>query len=338
MPANTCCARTPPSLNGAGQQAIVEARDRSGKRVTEAFMVRYHPQWRRIRELVRAGRIGTVGAIQSAFLFTMLDPKNVRNRADIGGGALYDVGCYPIVTARYVFGAEPERAIALIDRDPVFGVDRLSSGLLGFPGGGQLAFSSALQLANYQRVAILGTQGRIEVEVPFTPQKDHACRIAIASAKNPGGALVFEDFAPVDQYALQCDLSVAVFRGEAAQEFPIEDAIANMRVIDALYRSAGLGPLGIPVGQQRRVQPARHGSHAAPSASPPGATGLAATPRRRVHRGAVAAPRWRRPRRGNCERKNCVRARMPCHPRCGPCSSAAPPSKPTARRPWPSRH
>jgi len=232
----------PIALNAAEAQAIVAARDRSGRRVVEAFMVRCHPQWHRVRELVRQGRIGSVGAIQSAFLFTMLDPNNVRNRADIGGGALYDVGCYPIVTARYVFGAEPERAVALIDRDPAFGVDRLSSGLLAFPGGRQLAFSSALQLAGYQRVVILGSQGRIEVGVPFTPQKDHGCRIVIDSGKSAdGSSAVTEDFAPVDQYALQCELAAAAFRGEAAQEFPIEDAIANMRVIDALYRSAVSG-------------------------------------------------------------------------------------------------
>ena len=107
----------PLGLNAPETQAIVDARDRSQKRVIEAFMVRHHPQWDRVRALVRAGRIGTVRSIQSAFLFTVLDPHNVRNQAELGGGALYDVGCYPLVAARYVFGAEPVRVIALIDRD-----------------------------------------------------------------------------------------------------------------------------------------------------------------------------------------------------------------------------
>ena len=232
----------PIALNAAEAQAVVAARDRGGRRVIEAFMVRFHPQWHRVRALVHAGRIGSVRTIQSAFVFTVLDPSNVRNRPDIGGGALYDVGCYPIVTARYVFGAEPDRAIALIDRDPQFGVDRVTSGMLGFPGGGQLLFSSALQLAPYQRVVILGSEGRIEVLVPFTPQKDHACRLIIDSATSlDGSSAEFEDFAPVDQYSVQCDLAATVFRNEAAQEFPIEDAVANMRVIDALYRSAVSG-------------------------------------------------------------------------------------------------
>jgi predicted dehydrogenase len=232
----------PIGLDAREAAAIVAARERSGKRVVEAFMVRFHPQWHRVRELVRSGRIGAVGAIQSAFLFTVLDPNNVRNRPEIGGGSLYDVGCYPIVTARYVFGAEPERAMALIDRDPVLGVDRLTGGMLAFPGGRQLVFNSALQLSAFQRVVILGSAGRIEIPVPFTPQKDHACRIIIdTGASLDGSSAVFEDFAPVDQYLLQCEHAAAIFREEAPQEFPIEDAIANMRVIDALYRSGTSG-------------------------------------------------------------------------------------------------
>ena len=228
----------PIALNAAEAQAIVRARDLSGKRVIEAFMVRFHPQWHRIRALVREGRIGTVRTLQSAFTFPVAGAGNVRNRLECGGGALYDVGCYPIVAARYVFGADAERAIALIDRDPESGVDRVTSGLVAFPGGGQLVFTSALQLALYQRVVVLGTHGRIEVPVPFTPAKEHACRIVIDSgASLDGSSAAFEDFSPVDQYELQCDLASATFRGDASQEFPIEDAISNMRVIDALYRS-----------------------------------------------------------------------------------------------------
>jgi predicted dehydrogenase len=230
----------PIALHAKDADAIVAARDRTGMCVIEAFMVRCHPQWQRVRSLVRSGRIGTVRSIQSAFVFTVLDPDNVRNRADIGGGALYDVGCYPIVTARYLFEAEPERAIALVDRDPRLQVDRLTSGMLAFPNGRHLTFVSSLQAAPYQRVVVLGSEGRIELAVPFTPQKDHACRIIIDSGKSlEGSSAVVEDIAALDQYAAQCDLAVGVFRREVEQEFPIEDAIANMRVIDALYRSAG---------------------------------------------------------------------------------------------------
>jgi predicted dehydrogenase len=237
----------PIALHAADAAAIVAARDRTGKRVIEAFMVRCHPQWDRLRSLVRSGRIGTVRAIQSAFVFTVMDPKNVRNRSDIGGGALYDVGCYPIVTARYLFESEPERAIALVDRDPGMGIDRLTSGMLAFPNGRHVTFLSSLQLAPYQRVVVLGTEGRIEVAVPFTPNKDHACRITIDSGKAlDGSSAQFEEFAAIDQYGAQCDLAVAAFRGEIEQEFPIEDAIANMRTIDALYRSAASDRWEVP--------------------------------------------------------------------------------------------
>src|SRR5579863_2551461 len=190
----------PLGINAPETQAIVEARDRSQKRVIEAFMVRHHPQWHRVRALVRAGRIGTVRSIQAAFLFTVLDPNNVRNQAMLGGGALYDVGCYPLVAARYVFGAEPLRVVALLDRDAEAGVDTLTSGLLEFPGGGQLVFSSAFRAAAYQRVTILGSGGRIDMPVPFTPAKDFACRITIDSGKSlDGTSAEFEDFPAVDQ-------------------------------------------------------------------------------------------------------------------------------------------
>ena len=229
----------PIALNATEAAAIVAARDRTGRTVIEAFMVRYHPQWHRIRALLKAGRIGELRLIQSSFLFRMLDPNNVRNQLAVGGGALYDVGCYPIVTARYAYEAEPERVIALIDRDPALEVDRLTSGILAFPLGRQLVFSSSLQLASHQRVTLFGAEGRIEVMVPFTPREHLRCRIVIDSgAQQDGSSAEVEELDPADQYALQCDSAARVFRGEHAQEFPIEDAIANMRVIDALYHSA----------------------------------------------------------------------------------------------------
>jgi len=232
----------PIALNAEEATLLIAARDRTGRQVMEAFMVRCHPQWQRVRELVWCGRIGIVRAIQSAFTFTVLDPKNVRNQAAIGGGALYDVGCYPLVTARYIFGCEPERVIAATNRDPELGVDRVTSGMLLFPEGQQVIFTSALQLAPYQRVVILGSTGRIEVRVPFTPNKDHACTILIdTGASLDGSSQVVEQFDAVDQYALQSDLAARVFLGEEPQPFPIEDAISGMRVIDALYRSAETG-------------------------------------------------------------------------------------------------
>jgi predicted dehydrogenase len=232
----------PIALNAPEAEALIEARDRSGRQLIEAFMVRHHPQWHRARALLRDGAIGTAAAIQASFVFKVTDPANVRNQPDIGGGALYDVGCYTLLAGRYFFEAEPERVIALIDRDPALGVDRLTSGVLGFPGGRQLVFTCALQLAPHQRVTILGSDGRLELAIPFTPGNNIGGRLIIDSGKAlDGSSARIEDLPPADQFALQCDNAVAVFRGETTPEFPIEDAIATMRVIDALYRSGRSG-------------------------------------------------------------------------------------------------
>src|SRR5262249_9230590 len=100
--------------------------------VAEAFMVRHHPQWQEACRRVASGALGQVQAIQVSSSYFNADPKDVRNQAEIGGGALLDIGCYPVVVARYIFGAEPERAIALIDRDPKFRTDRLTTGIVDF--------------------------------------------------------------------------------------------------------------------------------------------------------------------------------------------------------------
>ena len=161
----------PIGLDANEARSLMEARERAGKLVAEAFMVRYHPQWRRARELVGAGAIGAVGAIQTFFSYRLLDPENVRNRPP-GGGGLYDIGCYAIVTARYIFGAEPTRVVATLDRDPKFLTDRLVSAILEFPGGRHLTFSAATQLSGHQRVTIVGDAGRIEVAIPFNAPPD----------------------------------------------------------------------------------------------------------------------------------------------------------------------
>ena len=156
----------PIGLDAKEAQALIEARERAGKLVAEAFMVRFHPQWRRTRELVGSGAIGRVSAIQTFFSYHLLDPANVRNRPP-GGGGLYDIGCYAILTARYVFAAEPVRVVATLDRDPNFRTDRLVSAIVEFPGGRHLTFSAATQLSGHQRVTIGGDAGRIEVAIPF---------------------------------------------------------------------------------------------------------------------------------------------------------------------------
>ena len=231
----------PIALTADEAQHLVAARDRTGKLVTEAFMVRFHPQWRKAREVVREGRIGELRALQFFFSYDNRDPANIRNLADIGGGALYDIGCYPIATARFMFGAEPTRVVGLIERDPVMRIDRLTSAILDFPGG-QASFTCATQLVPFPRVQIAGTRGRIEIEIPVNQPPAQPARMLLDDGKLPGGRGAEPiELEPVDQYGLQGDAFAHSVRTGEPPEFPLEDAIANMRVIDALFRSATTG-------------------------------------------------------------------------------------------------
>ncbi len=228
----------PIALDAKEAQALVAARDSAGKLVAEAFMVRYHPQWRRAREIARSGALGEVRAIQTFFSYRLTDPANIRNKPP-GGGGLYDIGCYAINTARYIFAAEPIRVVAALDVDPAFGTDRLASALIEFPGGRHLTFSCATQLSALQRVTLVGEKGRLEVAIPFNAPKDRPTRITIDSGVDlVGGGARVEEFPICDQYTLQGDAFSRAALGDGALESPIEDAIANMRVIDAAFRSA----------------------------------------------------------------------------------------------------
>ena len=210
----------PIALDADEAQALVAARARTGKLVAEAFMVRHHPQWRRAREIARSGAIGEARAIQTFFAYRLLDADNIRNKPP-GGGALYDIGCYAILTARYVFGAEPTRVVASLDVDPKFGTDRLASALIEFPGGRHLTFTCATQIQDYQRVTIVGEAGRVEVAVPFNALIDRPMRITIDSGADlVGGGAKIEEFPVCDQYTLQGDAFSRAVLGRSAARIP----------------------------------------------------------------------------------------------------------------------
>lgn len=231
----------PIALGADEAEKLLQARDRAGVLVQEAFMIRHHPQWLRARELVREGRIGELRVVQGSFSYMNLDPKNVRNQAGIGGGGIYDIGCYPIVGARFLFEAEPTRVVAQVDYDPNFETDRLASALLSFPSG-QALFVCSTQLVPYQRIQIFGTRGRIEIEIPFNAPPDRPCRIFVDDGSRPGDASAeAETFEVCDQYALQGDAFARAIRTGEPLAFPLEDAVKNMRVIDAIFRSARNG-------------------------------------------------------------------------------------------------
>jgi predicted dehydrogenase len=210
--------------------------------IMEAFMVRFHPQWLRARELVRQGQVGTVRAVQMLFCYFNDDPHNIRNMAAIGGGALYDIGCYPIVVGRFLFEAEPQRAIALFDRDPSFGTDRLASALVDFGGGRHLDFTVSTQCAPFQRTQICGSKGRIEIQIPVNAPQGAETRLSVDDgAALDGSSARVETLAASDQYMLQGETFSRVVRGEIDLPYGVEDAVRNMRVLDALFRSEKSG-------------------------------------------------------------------------------------------------
>jgi predicted dehydrogenase len=215
-------------LRQAGSQVLI----------AEAFMVRHHPQWHRVGEIIQSGEIGEPRSIQIIFSYFNVDPTNIRNKADIGGGGLLDIGCYAVVAGRYFFNAEPIRVVTLMDRDPAFGVDRTTSALMDFGAGRQLTFTVSTQSVPYQRVQILGTKGRIEIEIPFNAPPDTPTRIFVddGSAHGNRSARAIE-FPVVDQYRLQGEAFSQAIRGTAPLDYGLEDAILNMRILDALRRS-----------------------------------------------------------------------------------------------------
>jgi predicted dehydrogenase len=227
----------PVSMTVAECRTLIDARDRTGVKIGEAFMVRTHPQWLRAREIVRSGEIGDLRAVMVAFSYFNIDPKNVRNLADIGGGGLMDIGCYAIQFSRFLFEQEPTRVTGLLDRDPQMRTDRLTSALLDFPSG-QAVFTCSTQLVPYQRAQILGTKGRIEVQVPVNTPPERPSRISIdTGADLYGGGIRTEEFAAVDPYTIQGDLFSKAVLGNGDVPTPLEDSIRNMAVIEALFRS-----------------------------------------------------------------------------------------------------
>jgi len=213
-----------------------------GVLIAEAFMIRHHPQWIAARELVRKGKLGTLRAVQVLFTYFNEDPDNVRNMAEIGGGAAYDIGCYAIISGRYFFGAEPTAVVSLIDRDPVFHTDRTTSALVDFGEGRHLTFTVATQAVPFQRVNVLGTKGRLEIEIPFNAPQGGAMRIYLDDGKELGGARAKTIKLPkTDQYQLQAEAFTRAVQGKEPLEFGVEDAIKQMRVIDAIFRSEKSG-------------------------------------------------------------------------------------------------
>jgi len=210
--------------------------------VAEGFMVRAHPQWMKARDLVRSGELGELKAIQGFFSYFNDDPGNIRNKADIGGGALMDIGCYTMLAGRYFFDAEPQRVVSLIDRDPEFGTDRMTSALLDFGANRHLSFTVSTQLTPYQRLQLVGTKKRLEIVIPFNAPQGEALQIRLDDGSLLGDASMrSEIIAPCDQYAELIDAFGRAVTGEAPLPYGVEDAVQNMQVLDAIFASENKG-------------------------------------------------------------------------------------------------
>ena len=222
----------PIALSVEETKELIAARDRTGVKMGEAFMVHVHPQWLRTLEIVRSGEIGELRAFNCVFSYNNRDPRNIRNLPELGGGAIMDIGCYPIHISRWIFGEEPRRVCALIDRDPEFGTDRLTSAMLDYPSG-QAVFTCSTQMTPYQRMTFFGTEGRVEVEIPVNAPPDRETCIFVHTNQ-----LRTETFPVCDQYTLQGDAFSRAVLGETPIPVPLEDALGNMSVIEALFHSA----------------------------------------------------------------------------------------------------
>jgi len=222
-------AEVHPLLDAAAQHPHVK--------VMEAFMYRFHPQWTTAKAWIDDGLIGEVHQIHSHFAYRNLDPANVRNRVETGGGGLLDIGCYDVSLSRYLYGREPERVVATIDYDPSFETDRLTSAILDFGDGATATFSCATQLAPFQRVHAFGTAGSLEIDVPFNAPPRGRVHVRRAEGENT----LERSFENVDQYTLQGEAFSEAILQDAPVPTPLEDAVANMRVLDALRASAAEG-------------------------------------------------------------------------------------------------
>ncbi len=231
----------PLGMNAAEVRKLIEIRDKTGVKIQEAFMVRTNPQWLAVREVIDSGRLGEVNAVTMFFSYFNDDRSNIRNQREKGGGALMDIGCYCINLSRFVFAAEPQKLSSLIERDAETGIDKLTSAIMAFPRG-HATFTCSTQLVPYQRMQIVGTKGRVEIQIPVNDSPHDKTRIFIDDGSDLTGKNIQTiEIAAADKFAVQGDLFSKAILENSAQAVSLEDSFANMSVIDAVFRAAESG-------------------------------------------------------------------------------------------------
>ena len=233
----------PIAMSADQAQEMVDGCERAGVRLMEAFMYRLHPQWVTALEIVASGRIGDVLAVQTFYSYRNVNPDDIRNVPEFGGGALMDIGCYAINSARLLMGEEPTGVQALVRRDPTFGTDAVTSAVLGF-GERHATFSVSTQAEPDQRVHVVGTEGRLLVEIPFNIPRDRPTRLLVTAGGDPPESPNTEvvQIPAADQYRVQVEAFARAVLEDREVPIPLQDAVANMRVIDRVLASAEGAP------------------------------------------------------------------------------------------------
>jgi predicted dehydrogenase len=227
----------PLAMTVADAERIIEAADKAGVALMEAFMYRLHPSWAALREVVASGRLGELIAVQSWFSYYNDDAGNIRNMLEAGGGALFDIGCYQVNLSRMLLGGEPVRVQASIRRDPQLGVDIVTSAILDFDGGRQATFTCSIRGEDDQRVHVYGTRGHASIWIPFNIPPDVPTRVLVTSGGEPPLAPLVETLSleTADPYTVEFrEFSAAVLDGRPVP-YPPQDAVANLRVIEQIF-------------------------------------------------------------------------------------------------------
>ncbi|HSJ68949.1 MAG TPA: Gfo/Idh/MocA family oxidoreductase [Anditalea sp.] len=227
----------PIALNSADINTLIQARDKYKVKVGEAFMVKTHPQWIKAKNIVQEGKLGHVKLIQGCFSYFNNDPNNIRNVASFGGGAMWDIGCYPVMTSRFVLNEEPQKVLALMEYDKEFGTDILSSVVMQFPTT-QAVFTVGTQMVPYQRMHFMGSEKRLEIVIPFNSPNDRPTKITLDEGGIYQNNLETIEIDTCDQYALQAEDFIRSIIDDSKEPVSLEEALANTRVLEAIFISA----------------------------------------------------------------------------------------------------
>lgn len=230
----------PMTMTKAEISELISLRDKHRVKVGEAFMVHTHPQWVDTVKRIQSGALGKLRACQGFFSYYNADPKNIRNILEFGGGAMWDIGCYPIHTSRFVFNEEPKKVISLIERDPKLKTDILGSVILDFPSG-QCAFTISTQLVPNQRMTFFGEEKKIEVEIPFNAPNDRKCRISLNDGDLFQSNKEIFEYDICDQYEIQGAIFSDAILSNKEVPVSLEDAYKNASIIDAIFESERTG-------------------------------------------------------------------------------------------------